>query len=75
MVNLKLFAYTVGLEKTVPVILVVVTLLCAAGVVPFIIAQQEEETSLGEEDLAGGIIFDVLDSGDGGEEENCDAAN
>ena len=57
------------------VILVVVTLLCAAGVVPFVIAQQEEETSLGEEDLAGSIIFDVLDSGDNGEEENCYAAN
>ena len=47
-----------------------VTLLCAiipaaAGAAPSVIAQQEEETSLGEEDLAGGIVSDVLDdSGD-----------
>jgi hypothetical protein len=50
------------------------TLVCAlpaAGVVPAAIAQ--EDTSLGE-DLAGGIISDVLD-GDADDEINQDATN
>jgi hypothetical protein len=53
-----------------------VTLLCAvipaaAGVVPSVIAQ--EDTSLGEQDLAGGIVSDVLDGSDDDDEETNDS--
>jgi hypothetical protein len=58
-----------------------VTLLCAiipaaAGAAPSVIAQQEEETSLGEEDLAGSIVSDVLEDRNAEEDEsNQDATN
>jgi len=57
--------------KTFPVALVMVTLVCtlpAAGVIPLAIAQ-EDVTSL-DEDLVRGIVSDILDGGDDGEEEN-----
>jgi hypothetical protein len=64
---------------TVTLLLCAVIISAAAGVAPsFVIAQQQEEedTSLGEEDLAGSIVSDVLDgSGDNDEEENSDAAD
>ena len=62
--------------KAKPLVLAMFTLMCAiiltAGVIPSVIAQ-EEVTSLDEEDLAGGIVSDVLDGGGDDEEENGDA--
>ena len=60
--------------KAKPLVLAMFTLMCAiiltAGVIPSVIAQ--EVTSL-DEDLAGGIVSDVLDGGGDDEEENGDA--
>jgi hypothetical protein len=63
--------------KTTPLILVMFNLACA--IIPAVVAApaaiaQQEDTSLGEEDLAGGIVSDVLDGGDEDDEENGDAA-
>ena len=63
--------------KITPLVLAIFTILCAlpaAGVAAAAIAQ--EGTSLGEEDLVGGIISNVLEE-DGGDddEENGDAAD
>jgi len=61
--------------KVKPLVLAMFTLMCAiipaAGAIPSVIAQ-EEDTSLGQ-DLAGGIVSDVLDGGGDDEEENGDA--
>ena len=59
--------------KAKPLVLAMFTLMCgiipAAGVIPSVIAQQEG-TSLGEEeDLAGGIISNVLDGAGGDDDE------
>jgi hypothetical protein len=62
--------------KNFPTPLVIFTLVCtlsAAGVIPLAIAQ-EDVTSL-DEDLVRGIVSDILDGGDGGEEENDSAAD
>lgn len=62
--------------KTFPVALAMFTLVCtlaATGVIPLAIAQ-EDVTSL-DEDLVRGIVSDVLDGGDDGEEENDSAAD
>ena len=64
------------------VILVMATLGCAiitsaAGVMllPSVFAQEQEETSLGErENIASGIISDVLDGSGNDDDENSDAA-
>jgi hypothetical protein len=65
-------------KKTTPLVLMIFTVMCAlpvaAGAVPAAIAQEEETTSL-EEDLASGIVSNVLDgSGNADEEENTDDA-
>jgi hypothetical protein len=61
--------------KTPSLILAMFTLMCtlpAAGVIPSVIAQ-EDTTSLDEENLASGIVSDVLDgSGDDDDEVNDD---
>ena len=63
--------------KTFYVVLAMFTLLCAtfpaAGVIPLATAQ-EDVTSL-DEDLVRGIVSDILDGGDDGEEENDGAAD
>jgi len=62
--------------KTFPMALAMFTLVCtlpAAGVIPLAIAQ-EDVTSL-DEDLVRGIVSDILDGGDGGEEENDSVAD
>jgi hypothetical protein len=62
--------------KTFPVALAMFTLVCtlpAAGVIPLAFAQ-EDVTSL-DEDLVRGIVSDILDGGDDGEEENDSAAD
>jgi hypothetical protein len=64
--------------KTTPLILamffiLVCTLPAAGATVPAAIAQQEDITSLDEEDLARGIVSDVLDGGD--DEVNDEAAD
>jgi hypothetical protein len=64
--------------KTTPLVLVMLALVCAiipsvGPAVPAAVAQ--EDTSLGEEDLAGGIVSDVLDEGEDDDEENGDAAD
>jgi hypothetical protein len=62
--------------KTFPVALAMFTLVCtlpATGVIPLAIAQ-EDITSL-DEDLVRGIVSDILDGGDDGEEENDSAAD
>src|SRR5215211_192323 len=60
--------------KVKPLVLAMFTLMCAiipaAGAIPSVNAQ--EDTSLGQ-DLAGGIVSDVLDGGGDDEEENGDA--
>jgi hypothetical protein len=61
-------------KKTTPLVLMIFTVMCAlpvaAGAVSTAIAQEEETTSL-EEDLASGIVSEVLDdSGNADEEEN-----
>ena len=65
-------------SKTTPLILamffiLVCTLPAAGATVPAAIAQQEDITSLDEEDLARGIVSDVLDGGD--DEVNDEAAD
>jgi hypothetical protein len=62
--------------KNFPMALVMFTLVCtlpAAGVIP-LAAAQEDVTSL-DEDLVRGIVSDILDGGDDGEEENDSAAD
>jgi hypothetical protein len=62
--------------KTFTVALAMFTLVCtlpATGVIPLAIAQ-EDVTSL-DEDLVRGIVSDILDGGDDGEEENDSAAD
>jgi hypothetical protein len=60
---------------TVTLLLCAVIISAAAGLAPsFVIAQEEEDTSLGEEDLAGSIVSDVLDGGND-DEENSDAVD
>jgi hypothetical protein len=62
--------------KTFPMALAMFTLVCtlpATGVIPLAIAQ-EDVTSL-DEDLVRGIVSDILDGGDDGEEENDGAAD
>jgi hypothetical protein len=62
--------------KNFPVALAMFTLVCtlpATGVIPLAIAQ-EDITSL-DEDLVRGIVSDILDGGDDGEEENDSAAD
>ena len=62
--------------KNFPVALAMFTLVCtlpAAGVIPLAIAQ-EDVTSL-DEDLVRGIVSDILNGGDDGEEEHDAAAD
>lgn len=62
--------------KNFPVALAMFTLVCtlpAAGVIPLAIAQ-EDVTSL-DEDLIRGIVSDILNGGDDGEEEHDAAAD
>jgi hypothetical protein len=60
-------------KKTTPLVLMIFTVMCAlpvaAGAVPAAIAQEEQTTSL-EEDLASGIVSDVLDGGSDDENDN-----
>jgi hypothetical protein len=62
--------------KTFPVALAMFTLVCtlpATGVIPLAIAQ--EDVSSLDDDLVRGIVSDILDGGDDGEEENDSAAD
>jgi hypothetical protein len=65
-------------KKTTPLVLMIFTLICAlpvaAGAVPTAIAQEEQTSSL-EEDLASGIVSDVLDGGSDDEDDNDNEEN
>jgi hypothetical protein len=63
-------------KKTTPLVLMIFTLMCAlpvaAGAVPTAIAQVDEDDAslLDDENLASGIVSDVLDGGSGDNDDN-----
>jgi hypothetical protein len=63
-------------KKTTPLVLMIFTLICAlpvaAGAVPTAIAQVDEDDAslLDDENLASGIVSDVLDGGSGDNDDN-----